>query len=490
MYETHKRGRGSVYNLRKLAGKSWRRSRRRVGGWWQASATLTASEDTDTLTEIFLNGLTREVRESVGSEITWQGFIGDMTLTLDGIQYQRSWGNIHNGKKVIYTRIGDNLFTNGSAESAAWAAHNTPETLEQSTVWVTDGVYSCHISTTTVGGDDGAIIQSPIAVVALKAYSITVAVNIVAGTWRMEVYRTDTNDNLCYTQENAVGDSVMRASIRDDNTYAGNVGVRLFCDTAPGEIYADGAVFQEAALRAETAWLRDTASETEWGTMEDIILAAGMSDAAANGLCATELFEYKHPRTQPPEAFASIDEEAVDQLDIVCYGYVFTTRNKYSLITGSAAANAHVTSLLAVCEFVAAGVVEVNAMSYQIDTRAPLRQWEILRDITLAGDTTGALWQCGCYNGDLKFHYEPFPTAHQTSYQHGKFINIVGGQMEPWYMEPGLVYLRDLPTGPDSISTFDLHDPHVIVAEEIEFSVADWLANGSGISLRCKVSDD
>ena len=47
--------------------------------------------------------------------VTWQGFIAEQQLTLDGVTYIRSMIDQANAVKVLYTRIGDTLITNGGA---------------------------------------------------------------------------------------------------------------------------------------------------------------------------------------------------------------------------------------------------------------------------------------------------------------------------------------------------------------------------------------
>ena len=54
--------------------------------------------------------------------VTWAGFLAEMTLTLDGLVYVRRWADIANRVQAIYSRLGDNMLTNGSVETGNWTA--------------------------------------------------------------------------------------------------------------------------------------------------------------------------------------------------------------------------------------------------------------------------------------------------------------------------------------------------------------------------------
>src|SRR3990167_2578787 len=299
LYESVKRGGGAIRNVSKQIGETWRRSIRGVGGFWIGTAVY-AGDPVDLryeLQELFLEGMMREVRETLGGLTTWQGFIGDMTLTLGGVRYTRSLLDRANAVKAIYSRLGDNLFTDGSAESAAWAAYGTPSTREQSTTWVSDGIYSCHLITD--GSNEGAQIESGLAVVADKPYECRVTIKLVTGTWKLEISRGDTGAVLGQASESTAGQRVLRATISDSSTFTGSVTVRLYASLTGAEIYADGAGFQSGPERAETGWYEDAAGEADYGQIEDILLEAGMSDDAANAKAQTELTKRAWPRTLP-----------------------------------------------------------------------------------------------------------------------------------------------------------------------------------------------
>ena len=482
LFESVKRGNGALGNVRAQLARTWKRSICRVGGFWMGTSEWEGSRDEKL--GMFLEGMMREVRESVGGLVTWQGFAAEMDLNVNGVHYWNSWLKMANKVKTIYTRIGDNEFTNGSAESGAWADYNTPTTNAQSTTWVTDGVYSEHIVSDSAR--DGAIIQAAIAITANKYYECRATVNIISGTWTVEIYQDDgTGIVLGAVSESNAGQAVLRCSIPAGNTYAGNVGVRVYCDGV-GECYADGAVFQEGPLRAETAWYQDTASQTDYGVMETILLKAGMADQTANGDAQRYLAQHAYPKTQMPNDFAVAAAEAGAEvtLKITWLGYVWTTFNRYTTVVGTDDADDHVSALLGLCEFVSAGpIIEANTMQYQIDDRAPLRVWECFRDVAEAGDVDGDRWGFGVYEG-RQAEYREWDTAVTFRLRGGQALHLAGGTLEPWFARPGLMAVDDMPIGPAGASGNVDDDPRVAVIDEVEFDCGAWLKGESGLVFR------
>lgn len=481
---TSKRGGAPLGNITAKVGKTWRHSVRRVGGYWMASCTYEG--DLAEMQEIFLEGMMREVRATFGGMLVWKGFLGEAALSLNGVDYYRSWLEIANRVKTLYTRIGDYYpLANPGAESGAWAALGTPSTREQSTDWYAEGDYSCHVVADSM--DDGVTIESGIGISLGKYYECQVSVKIVSGTWRLMIWSADAktaDGSVGAVEYSTPGQYVMRASVPESNQDASSVDLRLYCTTSSGEIYADAAVFQEGSCGSATGWCEDTASQDEFGVIELALLKAGMDDGAANAEAQRTLAEMAWPRTQAPNEFSALGGgmEQAPRLELTFFGEIFTARNKYcpmALYT-TATCSEHVSNLIAACEFLSEGVVETNAMDYLIDSRAPQRIWECLRDITLAGDASGNRWQIGV-NGDGTVDYRAADTTVSCRFRNGRIYNIAGGEMEAWLMQPGLCYMDDLPTGPTEISGLQADDPHVMTIDEVTFDAGEWLNGGSGL---------
>src|SRR5512139_3880997 len=82
-------GSGFIGNVTGKLENTWRRSIRSVGGYWIATANWDGP--LWEMEEVFMEGITREIRESLGGLVTWEGFLAEMVLTKNGYQYKRSW---------------------------------------------------------------------------------------------------------------------------------------------------------------------------------------------------------------------------------------------------------------------------------------------------------------------------------------------------------------------------------------------------------------
>ena len=127
-----------------------------------------------------------------------------------------------------------------------------------------------------------------------------------------------------------------------------------------------------------------------------------------------------------------------------------------------------------------AGSISSNALSYLIDTRGPIKHWQALMDITNAGDASGNRWVCGVMNGRL-FNYSLADNVIAYHYRGGKFYHSAGGELEPWFADPGhLLYLDDAPVGPGQISGNLEDDPHIVYVSEVEMGPpTDQYPNGT-----------
>lgn len=194
LYDNVKRGDALIAHLGDgTSGKlhEWRRSIRAVGGYWMGTGALAGS--TDEMLEMFLEGMGRRIVENVGGLTTWEGLAIQMDLTLDGVAYWRNLLPCANAVRVVYGKIGDSLFSDGSAESAAWTQVGTPHTHERVTAWVTKGTYGMHVITDAA--DEGTQIESGVAIVASAAYMVGVSVRVYSGSWTFAAHRAD-NDNV------------------------------------------------------------------------------------------------------------------------------------------------------------------------------------------------------------------------------------------------------------------------------------------------------
>lgn len=482
LYNSVKRGGGLRGNITDLA-VNWRRSTRRVGGFWQASFEYIGNRDE--CDDLFIDGLMREVRETSGGVINWQGFIGDMEYRRDGITWRKSMFDVTNRVKVLFTRQFDNLLTNGSAESGAWTVANGiggttgAATSVQSTAWVADGTYSDLI--TSPGGIEGVLVQATVALAADTSYVFQMQVNVVSGSWRIAINKTSDNSKVAATStRSALGVQQINLTI-PPNTYVGNVRVIITSESVAGSIYGDAAVLQIAPQPADTGWAIDAASVSEFGKIDRILLEGSLSYAAAQAKAATTLARYAWPRLLPPDSYTESDDTS-NRLLVTCYGYVFTLPWRVCETYGTFAMSTVVTSLLSGLDYVSAGIVDTNSTSYTIENRVQLPIWQILKTLVNSGDASGTLWSLGVYE-NRALTYTQFPTALAYRFRDGRLYNVAGGLMETWLARPGWMQLDDAPIVPGSISGNANDDPRRAIIEEVEYIAPDQ------IQLRSRTSD-
>lgn len=492
LYDNPLKGGALVNNVKDAIGPTWKRSIRANGGFWLGTATYEGN-DFEKL-ELFVSGMFYQLRELLGSVVTWEGFLGTMKLTLNGITYVRDLMDTYNAVKTTYSRVGDNLLTNGSGESSLWAdldagGPNELATRERVTTWSPHGIYSHHL--VADAADQGVYIQATFAIVANKAYDFRCSIDLISGTWRFGVYQAGTSTVVASSSEGTVGQRVWSSVISDTNLYAGNVDLVIFCESPSGEIYVDDASMYESPVSSQTSWYMDEDSQDEYGRIDEVLLEAGMSDEAAINLTQTYLAEHAWPRTQLDTddiiPLTPLEETERPKLELIFYGWIWTSRNRVTDFDGTDAASDQVTALLDLCDFLTPGTVTENTMEFSIDNRGSYRVWEVLRDIADAGDSTGNRWLLEVL-ADRIANYLPADQEVKYYYRNGYLHDLSSGDVEPWLAAPGVIRLEDLPRGPEPLTGLVLDDPRHVYIEEVEFSVDDWLAGRSSLTFRRQVS--
>lgn len=475
LYNSVKRGNAFIADITDRCA-NWRRTIRRIGGYWQASFDY--SGDRGDLDDLFFDGIMREVRETSSGFVNWQGFIGDMAYQRGGVTWRRSIHEVNNAIKCQYTRQFANVLTNGSAESGAWASY-AGATVTQSTAWASDGTYSCKI---VAGGAviQGATIQTGIPISAETAYSLIITLNVISGTWRTYIYPDgDPANKIAGKTTSVAGVQKIEIQIPDTSTFTGNVtiGVRNGSEGGAGipfagTVYCDAAVFSQQPSAADTGWITDDASVSEYGRLETIMLEGAMSADAAAAKVATALNREAFPRLLAPEDYATT-ETAEDKLTVTCYGYVFTLPWRINTIYTEQAASVLVGNLISGLDYVAASTVSPNTLSFAPDNRYQLSVWQVLKTLVNSGDASGNLWALGM-TANRELRYEPFSSTIAYTYRGGKLYNAAGGEMEAWLAVPGWCLLDDAPLLP-YMTTTAIDDPRRSIIEEVEFTAPDIL---------------
>lgn len=457
---------------------NWRRSIRRLGGFWLGTADydLTQGGTKSDMLDLYLNALGRRFTESVGGYTTWEGFVAEMALTWKGMTYTRSLLTMANRLKVKYTRIGANLFTNGDVESVVagtWTAVGTPTTHARTTDWSVRGDYSMHVVVDTEQW--GTKIET-VTVEAETAYQCFVTINVVAERWIVKVY--DSSNNVIARNKTPKGETGVFTVITDipdtntDTSLYVNIEGKMPGGGATAEGYFDNAIFQLSPTASETTWYSDSTSASTYGQHDEILLEAQMTSAAATAKARTELARKAWPRSLPPNRVEPTQMPKPDALVITFAGFVFTLNWKYTLQAGQTDASTHITNVVGESDFVTAGAIKENTMQYLMPLSYPLLAWDAIEDIVRSGDSSYAKWSGGVYAGRL-FEYQPASTTVEYHCSQGRVLAVNYAEVDPWMVRPGIVRLDDMPVGPGQITGDTEDDPRNVRFDEVEFIAPD-----------------
>jgi hypothetical protein len=466
LYDRVANGNALIGDVTDQLRPTWRRSIRRIGDYWLGTAEIRLERSE--LDDFFLDGILREIRETTIGDETWRGAIVRMEYTRGAYTFVRDVTTLANAIRSIYTSIGDNLLTNGSGESGAWTAYNSA-TVTQDATWSTNGTYSVKVvvADTVIRG---ATVQTGITISAGQQYIFRATLKVTSGSWRLAVNRSDNDASLAFfSTKGRTGDIAVEVSIADSNTYSGTVLVRVTSEASAGTINLDALVLQAGPLRAETGWYTDANSIAEFGRKEDILLRAGQSNAAANAECQSELLKRSWPQPEPPRTGQTLDGQASgDVLKITFAGYWAMLNWLYTTLSGTKTCAAWVTALAALqSTYVSASYADANITDFYVEDRAPLLVGDLLREVTLAGSTGGALYSVGVGAGRV-LNYAAAPAVLSYIMRHGRLCSLSGEELEPSLVRPGWMLFEDMPIGPGWLSASAQHDPRWVYLEEVE----------------------
>lgn len=471
--------------------RNYQDSTRRIGGYWQASFDYGTTRDERD--EMFFAGLMREVRRYSAGEMRWQGFIANMDYQRGGRTFRRSMLNVCNAAKCMYTRLNDNLLTNGSAESGAWTVYNgatvTQVSADNPAEWAADGNFACKIvvADATIRGAD---VQTSVAILANTLYNFSLAVNVMSGSWRIAINKVSDDSKIVATStRGVVGVQQIKLTIPEANVFAGNVRVRITSEAAPGTIYGDAGTLVQASFPADTGWFFDQPSIAEHSRIDNVLLESSLSEGAALGKVLAQLRRNAWPRTVlPSEIQAPLAEE--DRLTILCLGYVHTflwrVAQFYDGVTGTQ--DQAVALIAGLSSFVTAGLIESNPQVFTFENRAPITYWQMLKQIAHSGDANGELWSLGVY-ADRKLNYTAFPTTIGYHLRGNDIYGAANVPIESWFLDPAWGYIDDAPIvafPPDfdpAGAVTPLDDPRRMLIEEVAFIAPD------GYQLHSEVSE-
>jgi hypothetical protein len=446
---------------------TWRSSKRRVGDNWLATAELRASRDE--MDDWFQGGLLREIRQTTLGEETWRGAIVMMEYSRGGMVLTRDVTQMTNAVRSTYTRISDNLLSNGSGETGAWAAYNGA-TVEQDSSWSTHGTYSIKI-TVADATVRGAVVQSGIAIVASQQYLLRATLKVTSGSWVVSVNRSDTGDVLASQATNGeTGDMAFNIDLANTNTFAGNVEIRVTSASVAGVVNVDAVVFQIGPVQAETGWYVNADAIEMFGRKEEVLSRSGMSTTDANLECENVLTARGWPMILPPRSgtVALAETPGEDVLTLTLAGYWAMLNWRTTTLAGTKSKHDWVAALSVLQpDYVIPGYIGSCSTEYTLDDSSPKFVGEVLADLAASGGIDGARYAIGVGAG-RKLNYEV--VADELSYvlRKGRLCSVAGDEIEPALVRPGWMLWEDIQVVETWLSGQVQRDPRWVYLESVE----------------------
>lgn len=463
----------------------WQHGIKDIGGCWQADGTIPMlNPETGTgmtqaqMMDFFLTSLGKRIKAAAAGFDFAEFQIVRMELTHKGQQFTRSLEDLKTRIKIIYSKVGPQLLTNGDVETGLWTQVGTPGTFELSTSWWAKGTQSMHI--VSDAASEGATIENGgapanITISASVAYTASVIVNVVSGVWTLQVVDSSDVTNIIASRASTdTGREWLQCQIPETNTVT-SVQVRLVCADASQEVYADGAILRKSSVRSETQWTVDTVAEQDYGRIEGVLLEGEMTDDEADGVASRELAEQSWPRTQPPQRGSSgTGGKKADQLVVSCLGLAWTLSWRYALTDGTDQADNHITNLLDESQFFSSGnaIIDTNTAEVLLESSNPVPVWKHMKKAIENGDGSGNTWLGGGYPG-FEFRFEARPTGLQYELKDGQMRHITGAAVDPIEFKPGWCLMTDMPVYPRPGGSAEIDDPRRVWINEAWYVMKD-----------------
>lgn len=446
--------------------RTWRHSTKDVGGNWQAEGEVVG--DAGELESFFLQHLGKRIQVAQGAVDYWEGQVVRMELTRGGQTFVRSMEAMANRVKVLYSKVGDNLLTNGDVESASWVTEGTPNIVASCSGWYTTGSRSMYCLADAA--NEGMVAGSSITLNRLGAYDCSMITNVASGTWTLQTVAS-TNDVIAQRATAGCGRTWLQCQVPETNLHE-DVEVRIISAANGDEIYADGAILRTSPVRSETKWWADARSSDAYGNIEAVYLEREMTDDEADGYAQRKLAENAWPRTKPAERgqTVAVGDTQEDSLIVTCMGTVWTLGWTHALTDGTANANTHMVALLDEARFFDSddASIDTNAVEVYIESGNPTPIWREMEKIIKRGDDSGASWTGGAYPA-FRFRYNARQGGTQYQFVNGRMEYYGGGDIQPLEFAPGWCLMVDMPVEPTPAGGSADDDPRRVWLAETWF---------------------
>jgi hypothetical protein len=467
------------------------------GGYWNGNGTLwLGKHDTkvgrEEAVEFFTTRLGAHIVRSQSKQVKWEGRITAMSLVLDGIPYRRDLAKMVNRGKLVYSRYTGNSLLDGSAELSTIVAdagaankmhgtYNGDTTFENarhapyhdrngsankpfpivtlSSAWASHGAKSLYVDCSSCTWYDARIDEwiiwgggvgffSGLTAVADSWYYLTFDVKIaeIGATCTISVSVNDGTDEQFSGPVAPTGTTGVfhyRKRFKTRKTVSGSLSALVISDDDSAKYYIDAGSTRELGIRRETDWQSNAASIALYGTHEQEIVVAGMTDEQATAHLTQLINGLAWPRTFKDSTETLTDDE--DGLVIEAEGYVTTMSSQQVTLGGVKTCKQHITDLVGLSEFITAGYLEANDMTIYIDEENPNRLWDSIQLVCDTGGYSGVQYLGGVGPG-RKLDYRLKPTTMAYRRKGKRWLNPDGTEADPQSMTPGIVLLEDLPS--------------------------------------------
>lgn len=422
--------------------RGWRRSSRAVGGYWTGSFGIDASQmGRSQMSDFYERYLGCIVREYCAGLLSWEGYICEMRLVMDGFEHMRSllpehW---HNKVAVFYSAMSsvDSQQGNLSYDPGSPLDSFQDDAQDFSDWQTTSGSAAYRIVVVQTGADD----------------------KDQWGFLGATFTTTNTNDSIYVYEDEELTDEGWASSGR----------------TTPSTYTIEPV--EGAGTPQSTSWSTNADSIAEYGQMEYLETLGSLPPETAEVLRDRHLTQFAWPRSQLVGGGTLGERRLEDRLVVAVAGFFHTLNWRYRSTSRIANGSDLITTLVGESEFVTAGRIEANGISAKADCDpVPQRLGDLCEDVINVGDLEGNIWQGGVY-GDRKFRYEQAPTSVDYHLRGPYLTDKAGVRILAPLVEPGFLVrisgamLAGQPPGTSSL----WDDPQVAYVDEVEFMAPDQL---------------
>lgn len=431
LYDRPMRGEAHLGNITRIA-RGYSRTSRAIGGYWAGQFTISAEDvGPSAMTDFFQQRLGCIVKETAGGLPSWEGFIIEMRLILDGVEYMTSldpaW--CHNRVKVIYSEPDSLDSEQGVLDyDPDHPLDSFQDTLQDFSEWeslAAPARYRLVVKQT--GADD-------------------------PDQWGfMGAAFTETNaDDSIYIYEDVeMTDEGWASSGR----------------TSPASYQV---VPVDGSQQQDTGWLDDEVSQAEYGVIEAILSEGQMPVETAEILRARELAAYGSPRSRPVNV--DLGEPSEDSLTVLLAGFWHTLDWEHQETTLLLGASNLISTLVGQSQFVSMAWSGDNGIGVRADCeQAPRGYGDLIEDAIRMGDLEGNIWVGGVYD-ERGFGYGQGPQSVGYRIRDGRLYDRAGSPVLAPLVRPGFLmrvsnaYLAGIPPGGDV-----WEDPQVAYVDEVQF---------------------